>query len=294
MSPDNTVDQSESDAAMENTTSTTEENNSESSASKVSLDLLSELTEKGKSGAACVRITGVSELLTSKTGWKYRRLTVADPSMSGVEILISDESFGEWEFRPGDHIAAKVRSSGVDSASGRLTLFYLDFLGPLDETRLLYELSSKLRDLQSRSSERMKPAETVYQISAREARSLLELVRLWTSEGKPQHYTKWCQMHQIVATNLFYMGLVKRTGSMSGYYYPTEDALDFFEGKKNLPKKKVFTRGKDGRHVLASEEGEAKSFSDYLQDYADRDEALREYHDALRAYAEKKKKSSSS
>ena len=83
----------------------------------------------------------------------------------------------------------------------------------------------------------MKSSETVYQISAREAKSLLELVKLWMTERKPQHYTKWCQMHQIVATNLYYMGLVKRTASMSGYYYPTEEALEFFEGKKNIPKK---------------------------------------------------------
>ena len=86
----------------------------------------------------------------------------------------------------------------------------------------------------------MKSSETVYQISAREAKSLLELVKLWMTERKPQHYTKWCQMHQIVATNLYYMGLVKRTASMSGYYYPTEEALEFFEGKKKHPEEESF------------------------------------------------------
>jgi hypothetical protein len=130
----------------------------------------------------------------------------------------------------------------------------------------------------------MKSSETVYQISAREAKSLMELVKLWIAERKPQHYTKWCQMHQIVATNLYYMGLVKRTASMSGFYYPTEEALEFFEGKKNIPKKRVFVRDKDGKHVLASDEGESRSFSDYLSDFADRESALQEYREALKDY----------
>ena len=94
-------------------------------------------------------------------------------------------------------------------------------------------------------------------------------------------------MHQIVATNLFYMGLVKRTASMSGYYYPTEEAVDFFEGKKNIPKKRVFVRDNQGRHSLASEEGESRSFSDYLSDHADRESSLREYWDALKAYKDR-------
>ena len=66
-------------------------------------------------------------------------------------------------------------------------------------------------------------------------------------------------MHQIVATNLYYMGLVDRTGSMSGYYFPTRDALEFFEGKKLVAKRRVFTKGKDGQHVLRGEEGEKKA-----------------------------------
>jgi hypothetical protein len=244
---------------------------------------LSELTEKNNTKSiVCVKVLSASEPLTSRSGWKYRRLGVEDGTMQ-AEMLISEDVFSEWKFRADDYLACRARSGGLDT-SGRLTIFYSDFLEPLEASRLIFLQSEKLRDFKNLSGERMRPAETVYQISAREAKSLLELIRLWASEGKPQHYTKWCQMHQIVATNLYYMGLVKRTGSMSGFYYPTEEALKFFEGKKNLPKKRVFTRGPDGRHVLASEEGESKSFADYLHDYSDRESALQEYRDALRDY----------
>ena len=48
-------------------------------------------------------------------------------------------------------------------------------------------------------------------------------------------------------------------------------------------------RDKDGKHVLASDEGERRSFSDYLSDYADRESALQEYRDALKAYQDRVK-----
>lgn len=96
-------------------------------------------------------------------------------------------------------------------------------------------------------------------------------------------------MHQIVATNLYYMGLVKRTASMSGHYYPTTEALEFFEGKRSFPKKKVFIRNKEGKHEPIGEEGELKSFEEYLSDYADRDSALAEYREALDSYRNKAK-----
>jgi hypothetical protein len=118
-------------------------------------------------------------------------------------------------------------------------------------------------------------------------KSLLELIKLWSLEGKPQHYTKWAQMHQIVATNLYYMGLVKRTASMSGYYYPTSEALEFFEGKRGFPKKKVFVRNKEGKHEPIGEDGEVKSFADFLADHADRESALAEYRLALEEYRSK-------
>ncbi len=246
---------------------------------------LAELSEANKPGITCVSVTDVSDLLRSRNGWEYRRMKVEDMSMT-AEILISESKFKEWQIKAHDFVICNVKSNGTD-ASGRLTLFFDDFLGPFESARVLYELSSELFTLKSRSSEHMKSNETVYQISAREARSLMELIRLWTEGSKPQHYTKWCQMHQIVATNLYYMGLVKRTGSMSGYYYPTEEALEFFEGRKKLPKKRVFTRDKDGKHVHVSDAGESRSFSDYLGDFADRSTALREYGDALEQYKEK-------
>ena len=201
-------------------------------------------------------------------------------------MLISEAKFEEWKFKPRDYVVCDVRSNGING-EGKLTIFFNSFLGPFDVSRLLYETTDALRKLASSKGGQMRPAETVYQISAREARSLLVLIRLWIAEGKPQHYTKWCQMHQIVATNLFYMGLVDRTGSMSGYYYPTADALEFFEGKKSISKKRVFTRGKDGQHVLQNEEGEKKAFVEYLGDYSDRESALKEYNEALSAYRSK-------
>ena len=249
------------------------------------LELLSDLTDANKTGVVCVKITSVSDALVSRSGWKYRRLEVQDKSMA-AEMLVAEAKYSEWNFKPGDYAICSSRSNGV-SGDGTLTLFFNDFPGPFETARILYSLNEELHDARSRSAEHMKSSETVYQMSAREARSLLELIKLWSQEGKPQHYTKWCQMHQIVATNLFYMGLVKRTASMSGYYYPTEEALEFFQGKKNLPKKRVFVRDKDGKHKLVSDEGESKSFSEYLSDYADRESALNEYAEALRSYKEK-------
>ena len=202
-------------------------------------------------------------------------MIVNDSSLE-AEMLISEANFEEWKFKSGDFLACSVRSNGVDN-EGKLSVFFNSFLGPFEIAELLYEINDDLREIETRGAGRMKPSETVYQISAREAKSLLGLIRLWIDEGKPQHYTKWCQMHQIVATNLFYMGLVKRTGSMSGYYYPTEEAMEFFEGRRNISKKRVFTKGKDGQHVLAGEEGEKRSFGQYLEDYADRASALKEY-----------------
>jgi hypothetical protein len=249
------------------------------------LHYLVDLTQPDKSGAVCVVIKSISGPLTSKSNWKYRRMVILDTSME-AEALISEAMFEDWKFKPEDFAVCDVRSGGVDS-EGKLTLFFNSFLGPFEVSKLLYEATEEIRKLEAAKVSRMKPSETVYQISAREAKSLLVLVRLWTEEGKPQHYTKWCQMHQIVATTLHYMGLVERTGSMSGYYYPTKDALEFFEGKKLIPKKRVFVRGKDGQHVLVSEEGDKKAFNEYLSDYADRDGALKEYNEALGAYRAK-------
>jgi hypothetical protein len=209
-------------------------------------------------------------------------MKIEDISMS-AEMLVSEEKYAEWKFKKDDYLVCSARSNGI-SNDGKLTVFFNDFLGPFETARILFWLSDRLHEVESRSGEHMKSSETVYQISAREAKSLMELVKLWITEGRAQHYTKWCQMHQIVATNLYYMGLVKRTASMSGYYYPTEEALEFFQGRKNIPKKRVFVRDKDGRHVLVSDGGESRSFSDYLGDYADRESALREYSDALKSY----------
>ncbi len=243
------------------------------------------MIERNKKGGICVRIGKITDSMRSRSGWQYRKMEVADGSMSG-DILISESKYSEWNFQDGDYIACSVKSNGLDN-TGRLSLYFNDFLGPFDTARLLFEASKRLYEDRLKASSRMKSSETVYQISAREARSLMELIKFWIQEGKPQHYTKWCQMHQIVATNLFYMGLVKRTASMSGFYYPTEEALEFFSGKKAFPKKKVFARGGDGQHVLVSEDGDKRTFEEYLSDYADRDSALREYKEALNANQEK-------
>jgi hypothetical protein len=249
---------------------------------RIGLLNLVDLAESGNSGSVCVKVKSIVGPFVSRNGWRHRRMGIHDSSME-AEMLISEAQFDEWKFKSGDFVVCNVRSSGIDK-EGRLTVFFNAFLGPFEVSKMLYEMNENVRKLEASKGGPMKPAETVYQISAREVRSLLVLIRLWIEESKPQHYTKWCQMHQIVATNLYYMGLVDRTGSMSGYYYPTKDALDFFEGKKLLSKKRVFARGKDGQHVLRGEEGEKKAFTEYLADYSDRETALREYSEALEAY----------
>jgi hypothetical protein len=243
---------------------------------------LSEIMQRASVGNICVKISSVSTSLKSRSGWQYRKIGVHDSSMS-AEMLISEEKFSSWDFQKDDSIICRARSNGVDN-EGKLSFFFDEFLGPFDSAEIIFSLESKLYDSKSKSSERMKPETTVYQISAREAKSLLALIKLWINEGKPQHYTKWCQMHQIVATNLYYMGLVKRTASMSGYYYPTSEAMEFFEGKRNIPKKKVFIKDRDGKHQFVSDEGESRSFQSYLNDYADRESALAEYNEALKSY----------
>ena len=249
------------------------------------LSFLSDLVQLGNNGNICVRIGSITPSLKSRNGWQYRKLAVEDKSMK-AHLLISEAKFSQWEIQVDDCIVARVRSNGIDN-EGRLSFFFDDFLGPFDAAAMLFSLNSQLHDLKSKSSERMKSSETVYQISAREAKSLLELIKLWIAEGKPQHYTKWCQMHQIVATNLYYMGLVKRTASMSGHYYPTAEALEFFEGKRGFPKKKVFIKDKEGKHLPIGEEGDIRSFTEYLADYSDRDSALAEYKEALDSYRNK-------
>ncbi len=243
------------------------------------------MTGSGVTGNICGRIFAVSGTLKSRSGWEYRRLEISDKSMGG-SLLVSENKFSEWSFQPNDCLICNVKSNGVDNR-GKLSFFFNEFLGPFDSAEILFELASERFEQRMRSSEHMKSNETVYQISAREARSLLELIRLWILEGRPQHYTKWCQMHQIVATNLYYLGLAKRTASMSGYYYPTDEAIDFFSGKKTFPKRKVFTRDKSGKHLLVSDEGERRLFSDYLSDHSDRQSALQIYSEALKAYHEK-------
>jgi hypothetical protein len=255
------------------------------SADESAISYLDNLTQAGSVGSICVKVGLISSSLKSRNDWQYRILGVEDSSMK-ADILISETKFSQWDIHVGDCIASKVKSNGVDN-EGRLSFFFSDFLGPFDSAAVMYYLNSRLYNQKTRSGEHMKSRETVYQISAREAKSLLELIKLWISEGKPQHYTKWCQMHQIVATNLYYMGLVKRTASMSGHYYPTTEALEFFEGKRGFPKKKVFVRNKEGKHEPVGDEGEVKSFAEYLSDYADRDSALAEYRDALQTYKEK-------
>jgi hypothetical protein len=252
---------------------------SSSAGSKRGLLYLVDLTLADSFGPVCIVIKSISGPLTSRGGWKYRKMSIQDTSME-AETLVSEAIFQDWKFKPGDHAVCEMRSQGVDG-EGKLTLFFNTFVGPFEVSKLLYSMSEELKKVEAAKGSRMKPAETVYQLSAREAKSLLILIRLWIDEGKPQHYTKWCQMHQIVATNLYYMGLVDRTGSMSGFYYPTKEAIEFFEGKRLVAKKRVFTRGKDGQHVLRDEEGERKSFDEYLNDHSDRDSALKEYHEAL-------------
>lgn len=247
-----------------------------------SVSFLSELVLSGRTGNICIKILSIGQSLKSRNGWQYRKISVQDKSMS-AEMLISEEKCSQWDFQVEDCMICQAKSNGVDN-EGKLTFFFDEFLGPFDSAEIIFSLTSKLYDLKNKSGERMKSSETVYQISAREAKSLLELVKLWVQEGKPQHYTKWCQMHQIVATNLYYMGLVKRTASMSGYYYPTTEALEFFEGKRNIPKKRVFVKDREGKHQFVSNEGESRSFSEYLSDYADRESALFEYNEALKSY----------
>jgi hypothetical protein len=251
------------------------------------LTLLSHLMKSGDTGNICVKTISISPSLKSRAGWQYRKLFVEDKSMK-ANIMISEAKFSQWEIHAGDCILANARSNGVDN-EGKLSFFFNDFVGPFDSAAMLFSLNSELYEISMKSSERMKSNETVYQISAREAKSLLELIKLWIINGEPQHYTKWCQMHQIVATNLYYMGLVKRTASMSGHYYPTIEALEFFEGKRGFPKKKVFVKDKEGKHQPVGEEGEIRSFADYLSDYADRDSALAEYREALESYRNKVK-----
>jgi len=57
--------------------------------------------------------------------------------------------------------------------------------------------------------------------------------------------------------------------------------------QEGFPKKKVFTKDKDGKHLLVSEGGDLRSFSDYLNDFSDRETALQEYSSALKTYHEK-------
>jgi hypothetical protein len=262
---------------------------------KKTISFLNELVERNSIGNVCVRINSASSPLISRNGWHYRRLSVEDSSMK-ADLLLSEEKLAQViGLGAGGRIPSvdsanpcfaycAVRSNGVDN-DGKLTLF-LNFALPASEAaKALYATVSELSEAKQKTYDRMETQETVYQLSAREVHSLIQLINLWLKEkGKPQHYNKWCQMHQIVATELFYMGMVSRIGAMTGYYHPTKRALEFFAGELKIPKKRIFVKDEMGRHRLVSEQGETKTLSDYLQDYANRETAIQEYKEAMQSF----------
>jgi hypothetical protein len=258
------------------------------------VSLLNELTEKNAEGSVCFKVTSMSGPLTSRSGWQYRKVSGEDSSMK-ADFLISEEKViqltGGRSFDGKNPIFCygSVKSNGLDNG-GKLTLFLNNVLPQIETAKALYFLVNQLSEVRQKSYDRMEKEETVYQLSAREIHSLIQLINLWLKEeGKPQHYDKWCQMHQIVATNLFYMGLVSRVGAMTGDYYPTKRALEFFAGELAIPKRRVFVRDKEGRHKLVDEGGEAKTISDYLEDYTNRETAIEEYKQALKSFHNKVK-----
>ena len=95
-------------------------------------------------------------------------MSVHDASME-AEMLISDAKYEEWKFKAGDYVVCDVRSSGVNK-EGKLTLFFNAFLGPFEVSSMLYEMRDSVMKLETSKGGHMRPAETVYQISAREAK----------------------------------------------------------------------------------------------------------------------------
>ncbi|MGH2639891.1 MAG: hypothetical protein ACRDF4_11540 [Rhabdochlamydiaceae bacterium] len=129
---------------------------------------------------------------------------------------------------------------------------------------------------------KVKVGRTVYQISDRGAADFVRLMALYIKEGKPQYYNDWCDIHQISATDLFYMGLVERVGRMKGLYYPTKEGKAFFRGKA-IPKRKVFVRDENGVRVEVPEGTPYKTLKELLEEHANREAVVSEYREALAA-----------
>lgn len=117
----------------------------------------------------------------------------------------------------------------------------------------------------------------------------MDLIKLWNPNQKPQHYSKWCQTHQIIATNLYYVGLIERSSAL-GYYTPTTKALRFFEGKIAFPKHRILLRDAEGKDKIISVKGEDKSFSQYLSELEDTKQKLEDYREAPVLYNKRKRK----
>jgi len=223
--------------------------------------------------------------LRSRKGWEYRRLVVRDESKIVCELLISEKQYSEWKFRTRDCMTCVVKSGGID-ALGKLTLFFQDYCDPFSTSHMLFNQTHDLRKARMKLAERKEVGETVYVLTEREAKAFIKLCKIYFVDRKPVHFNRFCESHQIVATNLHYLELVDQPTFMSGEYFPTNEGIDFFKGVSKFPKKKIKISSDYDYKIIVSPDAIFKTLEEYLFDYADREIVLKEYREALDSYRE--------
>jgi hypothetical protein len=212
------------------------------------------------------------------------RLQIQDDSMSGT-LLIGEDKFKQWNVRKGDFVICTVKSKGLDTATNMLTMSFKDFVGEFEASKMLYETAHALSQARTRIAERSEKPETLYQLGDRAAASFQKLMELYLSERVPQHYNKWAQIHQIAATDLFYMGLVKRVGFMTGLYYPSDEGIRFYKGEIKYPKRKKIIR-RDSEVIEEIPEGTPEvTFEQALGEHENRESVLAAYRETMKKWS---------
>jgi hypothetical protein len=250
-----------------------------------SLVPLTELHEKNKIGIISVKVKSVEGPRRSHSNWNYMWLRIQDDSITG-SLQIGEAEFAKWQVRKGDSIICKVKSLGLDDNSNILAVRFFDFVGELDASRILYETAHALKQARTRIAERSQKPETLYQLGDRGAESFVKLMELYLNERVPQHYNKWAHIHQIAATDLFYMGLVKRVGFMTGLYYPSDDGLRFYRGKIKYPTRKRIIRRGDTVIEEIPEGTPELTIEELLDKHQDRESILAAYKETMKKWSD--------
>jgi hypothetical protein len=237
---------------------------------------LSDLTQAGSVGIICFEITEISEVETNQ-GWKFRKLKARDSTMP-CAVEIGESQFQSMKIKKNDYLTCRIKSHGVDSEANLTVLIQKEL-----DAREISGMLATQRDkfLKSKEEKRkLKKGPTSWGFHSREARGLIKLIRFYIKEAKPQHYSK-LYPNQIVAQELFSLGLAKRVGG--GIYIPTEEAKRLVLSHAKFPSNRIRVFDGEGAHMIDSPKASYKTIEEYLEDEVDKEAAIEEYRETLKA-----------